>query len=285
MNRSGWAIPDKEVKVMRCRDIRFELHELADGSLPDDRTAAISGHLSTCPLCRDELDFLKKVRNGLGGLPRPEMGNRAVARLKALVVAELSPSYGYPSFRLVEGPDNWWQKWFMPTTIGTFASVVFGVLLLGVILLPANVPMVAEVPSESVNNGDPMFLANIGLGDQFITPQDFARSRGDVSPESPSINPAGTLVEMANSNTGTTHREEEVVVVADVYRDGEARIADVVESSRDKRRMERLQAAFRADRFAPPFVPATLDNRSDVVRVILKFQQVNVNIDADNSFR
>lgn len=270
---------------MKCRDIRSELHELADGSLPDERTAAISGHLSTCPLCRDELDFLRKVRNGLGGLPRPEIGNRAIARLKSMVVTELSPNYGYPSFRLIEGPMNWWRKWFMPTAIGTFASVVFGIMLLGVIFMPSNVPTVAEAPDENVNNGDPLFLANVGLGDQFITPQDFARSRGDVSPESPSINPAGTLVEMANINTGNSHREEEVVVIADVYRDGEARIADVVESSRDKTRMERLQAAFRADRIAPPFVPATLDNRSDVVRVILKFQQVNVNIDADNSFR
>jgi hypothetical protein len=90
---------------------------------------------------------------------------------------------------------------------------------------------------------------------------------------------------MASYHTQNPHRDEEVVVVADVYSDGEARIADVVESSGDKRKMERLQAAFRADRMAPPFVPATLDNRSNVVRVILKFQNVDVNIDGDTAFR
>ncbi len=267
---------------MKCRDLRSELQELADGSLSDERTAVISGHLPACPLCRDELAFLRSLRNDLRALPRPEIGKRSFTRLKALIAAELSPVYGYPSFRLLEEPKNWWQKWFMPTAAGTLASVVLGISLLGLILIPANVPNLAEVRSEEMKNKDALYPL---FGDHFITPREFALSRGDVSPESPSINPAGTLVEMANFNTRSSHRDEEVVVVADVYSDGEARIADVVESSTDKRRMERLQAAFRADRIAPPFVPATLDNRNEVVRVILKFQNVNVNIDADNSFR
>jgi hypothetical protein len=267
---------------MKCRDLKLELQELADGSLSDERTAAISGHLVTCPLCRDELAFLRTLRNDLRALPRPELGTRSIARLKQMVAAELSPGYGYPSFRLIEGGANWWQQWLLPTTAGTLASLVLGIALLGVILIPADVPNLAEFRSDSLRNDDALYPV---LGDQFITPKDFALSRGDVSPESPSINPAGTLVELASYHNRNPHRDEEVVVVADVYSDGEARIADVVESSRDKRKMERLQAAFRADRLSPPFVPARLDNRSDVARVILKFQNVDVNIDADASFR
>ena len=267
---------------MKCRDLKIELQELADGSLSDERTAAISAHLATCPLCRDELAFLRSLRNELRALPRPEIGKRTLTGLKALVVAELSPGYGYPSFRLIEGPSNWWQKWLLPTTAGTLASVALGLMLLGVILIPSSVPNITDVRNDPVLSKDPLDLAGL---DHFITPSEFALSRNDVSPESPSINPTGTLVEMASYHPQTPHRDEEVVVVADVYSDGEARIADVVESSRDKRKMERLQAAFHANRIAPPFVPATLDNRSEVVRVILKFQNVDVNIDPDNSLR
>ena len=267
--------------------MKFELQELSDGSLSDERTAAISEHLAICPLCRNELAVLRSLRNELRTLPRPEIGTRTFARLKAMVTAELSPGYGYPTFRLIEPQTNWWQRWLLPSAAGTFASLALGISLLGVILLPSNVPDVAEVRSDELLNKDPLYLANVDpyFGDQFITPREFALSRNDVSTESPSLNPSGTLVEMANYHNRNPHRDEEVVVVADVYSDGEARIADVVESGRDKSKMERLQAAFRADRFAPPFVPATLDNRNDVVRVILKFQNVDVNIDADSSFR
>ena len=265
----------------------MELQELADGSLSDERTASISEHLATCPVCRDELATLRSLRNELRALPQPEIGIRTFTRLKAMVAAELSPGYGYPSFTLIDPQTNWWQRWLLPTAAGTLASVVLGILLLGVILIPSNVPDVADVRGDEPANTDPLYLANIdpSFGDHFITPREFALSRNDVSPESPSINPAGNLVELASYHTRNPHRDEEVVVVADVYSDGEARIADVVESSRDKRKMERLQAAFRTDRVAPPFVPATFDNRNNVVRVILKFQNVDVNIDADSSFR
>jgi hypothetical protein len=273
---------------MKCRDIRSDLQELADGSLSDERAAAVSGHLITCPLCREELSLIKELRNDLRSMPRPEFNPNVLSRLRSAVASELSPAYGYPTFRLIEGKTDWWQKWFMPTAVGTFASLVFGIMLLGVILIPADVPTdLAFDTAERIRTSDPLFLANLdtSLGDQFITPQQFAHSRGDVAPESPSINPAGTLAQITNAGSRQTNRDEEFVVVADIYKDGDARIAKVVEYSRDKKMMERLQAAFRPDRFAPPFVPASLDNRGDVVRVILKFQNVNVNIDADESTR
>ena len=273
---------------MKCREIKTELQELADGSLSDERAAVISGHLITCPLCRDELAHLKTLRNDLRSLPRPEFNSRMLIRLRSVVAGELAPTYGYPSFSLIEENTNWWKKWFMPTAVGTFASVILGVMLLGVILIPSNIPDIAIESEAGLQNSDQFLIANNFeplLGDQFISPQQFARSRGDVAPESPSINPAGTLIHLTDPEMRSSNRDEEVVVVADVYRDGDARITKVVEYSRDKKTMERLQAAFRPDRFAPPFVPATLDNRGDVVRVILKFQNVNVNIEADSSPR
>jgi hypothetical protein len=272
---------------MNCREIRSELNQMADGSLSDDRAIFLSEHLVTCPLCRDELAALRSIRGDLGSLVRPDISVRSLTKLRNIVAGELTPAYGYPAFQLIEGKTNWWQRWFLPTAVGSFASVVLGLALLGVILIPSDVPQLAIDTDENSQNGDPLFLASIdpNLGDQFITPQQFAHSRADVSTESPSINPAGTLVALNSADLRNANRDEEVVVVAEIYGDGDARITNVVESSRDKRKMERLQAAFRSDKVAPPFVPASLDNRGEMVRVILKFQNVNVNIDADDSLR
>jgi hypothetical protein len=274
-------------KKMKCREIRPELNQLADGSLSDERATVLSEHLVTCPLCRDELACLRNIRSDLRSMFRADLRASELSRLKSIVAAELDPGYGYPSFQLIGGRTNWWQRWLMPTSVGAFASAILGMSLLAVIMLPSNVQQVVVESKEKIQTTDPLFLAGIdpGLGDQFITPQQFARSRADVSPESPSINPVGTLASMTSSDTRALNRDEEVVVVAEVFGDGDARITNVVESSRDKRKMERLQAAFKQDKVAPPFVPANLDNRGDVVRVIMKFQNVNVNIDADNSLR
>jgi hypothetical protein len=71
-------------------------------------------------------------------------------------------------------------------------------------------------------------------------------------------------------------RDDEVVVVADVFGNGLAQIAEVVEPSHDQRAVEQLQQALQSDPAFAPFVPATLDQRSNSIRVILKIQNVNV---------
>ncbi|MFL6469074.1 MAG: anti-sigma factor family protein [Pyrinomonadaceae bacterium] len=273
---------------MKCREVRLELHQMVDETLDADRNNAISDHLLSCPLCRDELSAINQVRQELRSMRRPELSGRMLQILRRSVSTNLKPSYGFPSFQLVGGSDvSWLHRWLMPTMTGAVASLVLGVALLAVILMPSDVPQLAINTDPNSQNGDPLFLANIdpGFGDQLITPQQFARSRADVAPESPSINPSGTLVAMTNSDTRVPSRDEEVVVVAEVFGDGLARITNVVESSRDQKKMDRLQAAFRRDRISPPFVPASMDNRGDMVRVVLKFQSVNVNIDDGGSFR
>jgi hypothetical protein len=76
--------------------------------------------------------------------------------------------------------------------------------------------------------------------------------------------------------------DDEVVVVADVFSNGLAQIAEVVEPSRDRRAIEELEKALQSDPSLAPFVPADLDQRSTgTVRVIFKIQSVNVNTSSD----
>ena len=109
-----------------------------------------------------------------------------------------------------------------------------------------------------------------------ISPGDYATSRMSVSGESPSINPQGALVALTKSLVRGEMHDDEVVVVADVFGDGLARIEEVVEPSRDRRMIEDLRKALQSDPAYAPFVPASMDKRSQNIRVVLKIQSVNV---------
>jgi len=266
---------------MKCKDLKFELQHYADGELSETRSAAVAAHMDSCPVCRDELARIGALRAAMRALARPSFSAANLQRLKKLVAAELRPAFGFPTFRLIEGNPNWLKNWLMPTAVGTFASLLFGLILVTVIMIPSYVPNLAIETETSTSNYDPLLLANF---EGPITPQQFANSRANIAEESPSINPDGTLVAMTDSTSRGEMRDDEMVVVAEVFSNGEARITDVVERPSDRKTMDRLQAAFTHDRSGTPFVPARLDNRSEIVRVVLKFQSVNVSID-DGTFR
>jgi hypothetical protein len=107
----------------------------------------------------------------------------------------------------------------------------------------------------------------------------------DVAGESPSVNPQGALVALTRSLVRGEMKDDEVVVVADVFGDGLAQIAEVVEPSHDRRAVDRLQKALEAGSDSAPFVSADMDRRSDPVRVVLKIQNVNVSTGLSNQSR
>ena len=69
-----------------------------------------------------------------------------------------------------------------------------------------------------------------------------------------------------------------MIVVADVYSNGTASLAEVVEPPRNRRMVEDLQDALRKN---PAFVPASLDRRPQTMRVVFVLQKMNV---ADDSY-
>jgi hypothetical protein len=75
---------------------------------------------------------------------------------------------------------------------------------------------------------------------------------------------------------GKDLQDDEVVVVADVFENGSARIAEVVEPSRDKKAVKQLETAFESELAYAPFVPADVDARPETMRVIFKIRSINV---------
>ena len=63
------------------------------------------------------------------------------------------------------------------------------------------------------------------------------------------------------------------VVVADVFSNGSASLADVVQAPRDRRMLDEFESALRQD---AAFVPASMDRRPDTMRVVFAVQKVDV---------
>jgi hypothetical protein len=68
----------------------------------------------------------------------------------------------------------------------------------------------------------------------------------------------------------------EMVIVADVFSNGVARVFEVVQPTQDQKVIEALKKALEAPDHEAAFLPANVDQRSDIVRVVLKIRSVEV---------
>ena len=267
---------------MRCSDVKSDLPLYSDDILNGSERAELDAHLDTCPLCRQALSEYQEVKNGLRSLARPAMSDGFIASLRLAVASELVPEIRTPVFHVIEDRRNWFDTWMMPSAVGTFASIVFGLFMLWGILSTARDPdefislSTPQAPRPTVlASSNPM----VGSESLDILPAEYATTRLSIASESPSVNPQGALIALTKSLVRGEMRDEEVVVVADVFGNGLARIAEVVEPSHDSRAIEDLERALESDPVYAPFVPASFDQRSDRMRVVLKFQNVNVQTD------
>jgi hypothetical protein len=64
-----------------------------------------------------------------------------------------------------------------------------------------------------------------------------------------------------------------MIVVADVFSNGRASLADVVQPPRDRRMLDEFQVALRKN---AAFVPAYYDQRPETMRVVFVVQKVGV---------
>ena len=270
---------------MKCENLQFNLSVYLDDHLNLDERAATDEHLAHCPLCRQKLADFQFLRAGLRGLARPELPSNVLASIRNRI-AQANQIY-QPNFVIfrVESFRQWMETRLMPYAVGTAASLLFGLTLLWTLLSAAYVPERAielakyEPPSKSSvlltdSNAREFAAAN----DFDLSPADYAQTRMLVSNDSPSLNPQGALVALTRSIVRGEMKDDEVVVVAEVFGDGLARIAEVVEPSSDIRAVAELEKALRNDpNYAAPFVPASFDGRSSkTVRVIFKINRVDI---------
>ena len=163
----------------------------------------------------------------------------------------------------------------MPYTIGSFASVILFALMFAALR-----PHFVALREASLQGNGVILLRTPSFAydlNKPVTPEDFAASRAPFAEQSPSLNPGGALAALtrayAHPHSNSYDDPDDMIVVADVFSNGSASLADVVQPPRDKRMLVEFESALRQD---AAFVPASLDRRPDTMRVVFAVQKVDV---------
>ena len=236
---------------------------------------AIDEHLNRCPVCRSEVADLRSLTRRLSNLstPVPPVDLSAAITDRLIIEAAAqrqapNPSWSYRIARFL-------QPRLMPYTVGSFASVIMFALMFAA-LRPHFVALreAALQSNTAIVLRTPTFVYDLNKP---VSPEDFAASRAPFAEQSPSLNPGGALAALTRAyalphgNAGGD--PDDMIVVADVFSNGAASLADVVQAPRDRRMLAEFESALRQD---AAFVPASLDRRPDTMRVVFAVQKVDV---------
>lgn len=262
---------------MKCENLQFDLPLYAENALREDEQEILDAHLGQCPVCRAKLAELQQLRNDLINLPQPEMPVDLLYSVKMKVAAQLDQRERRFAPIFSGNLRYWLQYRLMPYSVGTVASLLITSYLL-LTLLSTKEAARQGVETAQIDANRAVFTAsdyspavpNLSYG------AEYSLGNLPIGSETPSINPAGALMALTKSIVRGKMKDEEVVVVADVFGDGIAKIAEVVEPPSDQRALKNLEKAMNEKSASAPFMPASKDNRSQVVRVIFKIQRVDV---------
>lgn len=261
---------------MNCAEIKNELSFYAAG----ESSPAVEAHLATCPLCRQSVIDEREMLASLRELSSPKIPPFAANQIKARIAAESADTgvtihipFAIRDFLLMR---------IMPTAVGVAATLVIGfTVLIGMLTSADNAVQEFGRAANRPSNEAPLMLSmdtETGIAESvfWVSPDDYARQRRDVSFDSPSLNPNGPLIALSRTLMPAMPSDEEVVVIAEIDAYGRAQIAQVVEPPIDGKLLARLERAFEGQNSATPFLPAGMDSRPRSMRVVFKFQSVSV---------
>jgi hypothetical protein len=258
---------------MLCEETKQSLSLYVDDCVSLPARVAIDEHLGRCPVCRDELIELRLLKRRLSLLTPPTPpSDLAITISDALAIEAAARRQPTPS--LLQQVGHFIRPRLMPYTAGSFASV-----LMFFLMFTALRPHFVALREAAASQRSGVIMVEAGGYDltQPVTPEDFAASRAPFGIESPSLRPGGALATLTISYTtprANTHGDaDDMVVVANVFSNGAASLADVVQPPRDKRMLDEFESALRQD---AAFVPASADRRPDTMRVVFTMQKVDV---------
>jgi hypothetical protein len=268
---------------MNCQEFRSNLSLYVDDvyeTSPAIR-ALCEEHLRGCPVCRTEVADLRELKSSLSAIRRPVVFTNFTDSIRRSVATELIAQKATRKAVFSRGD---WQNWFefnlMPYTIGTLASVLLFVMMFASLRTAMSAFRSLEIEiAVAEQNAAPVFAANTKkIYDTSLpySPADYAALRSDYAFESPSLNPKGALVAFTSSLMRGEVDDSAVIVVADVFGNGLARVADVLEAPHDQNKLDELEQILNNE---PVFVPAAYDRRPESVRVVLMIQKVNIRAD------
>lgn len=260
---------------MLCEETSQSLSSYLDDGVAPAVRLAIDEHLDRCPVCRSEVAELRSLTRSLSLLSRPALPPGLAAAITDALNIEAAARRVAPAPSVGRRIARFLEPRLMPYTIGSFASVILFVLMFAALR-----PHFVALREAGIQHTDVILLSTTDAGydlNKPVTPEDFAASRAPFAEQSPSLNPGGALAALTRAYTrphaNYYQDSDDMIVVADVFSNGAASLADVVQAPRDKRMLDEFESALRQD---AAFVPASLDRRPDTMRVVFAVQKVDV---------
>jgi hypothetical protein len=268
---------------MSCDQIQEWLSLYFDDGLNEGERAACDRHLNVCPVCRAQLAELRSISRNLRLLTAATEPADLVGSINEALSTAAAARQRRDRATVEDRFEDWMIAWFQPRPMRYAFSSLASLLLFAAVFMALRPHMVAlheaaqaveEARAASENTEE--VLAAVYDINQPISPESYAALRAPYNAESPSLNPGGALAALTWApSRSRDHRSgaDDMMVVADVFRNGVASLTDVVQAPRDRRMLDDLQKALRQD---AAFVPASLDGRPDTMHVVFSVQRVNV---------
>lgn len=262
---------------MTCEETQQAFSLYADDMVALPLRAACDEHLRQCPVCRAQLAEVRSIIRGLGALPVPAPPADLASSISDALMIEAAARRRQPSLPLRVRVAVWLRPHIMPYTVGALASMLlfFGMFAALRTSLMAfrdwdNASRASQEMSYRILYVDGESGYDINKP---VSAQSLSTLRAPFATESPSLNPRGALAALTRSHAHTTDGDDDMIVVADVFSNGSASLADVVQAPRDRRMLDDFQSALRQN---PAFVPASFDRRPQTMRVVFVIQKVDV---------
>lgn len=267
---------------MKCNQIQQSLSLYVDDGLTAEARVACYQHLEVCPVCREHVVELRKLRSGLAMLAKPLPPSDLVPAINMALAAEAARQKAYRQATFIDLLNDWALKWLQPRPMryafSSFASIiiftaVFAALRPHMIALHEATlafEQVQIIPAPS----DEYYILGFDINKP-ISPESYAALRTPFNSESPSLDPRGALASLDWQNNHWSDREsdDDMVIVADVFLNGSASLANVMQAPRDPRILADFEQALRKN---AAFVPASMDKRPETMRVVFSVQRVDV---------
>lgn len=262
---------------MTCERTSNLLSEYIDDVLSLPVRVEVDNHLNGCPVCRAEVAELRALSRGLNQLSRPLASASLVSSISDSLAIEAAARRQINKNSFRDRIALWLEPRLMPYGVGSLASLILFVSMF-VALRPH-----FEALQLAARQNDSLFHANTGFDlNRPVSRADFSATRAPFAEQSPSLDPGGALAALTGSyahpHANSYQDADDMIVVADVFSNGAASLADVVQAPRDPQMLTDFEVALRQ---SAAFVPASLDRRPGTMRVVFTVQKVDVR---DRSF-
>jgi hypothetical protein len=270
--------------MMNCEESQKALSPYLDGALGRDASDALARHLDVCPVCRGQLEATRAVVRSLSLVARPAPPANLASSITEALVIERAARRASPKLPMSERVARWVGPRVMPYAVGALYSAFLFVAVFGA--LRQQLQILRNIAAaQELENRQPYRVTWVTAPDQYdvtrsLSPDLAVAARASYTNESPTLNPSGALARLTLTppDANRPDDDDDMIIVADVYSNGSASLAEVVEPPRNRRMIDEFQDALRKN---PAFVPASLDRRPQTMRVVFVLQKMNV---ADNSY-